>query len=114
MDVGDIKGVAGRATHEDVAQVEQGEESPGVLVPAARPKAQDPLVLKHVLGLATLLRHGVGVHPAPHVEEDNIPVRTVVTLYDGLNIVIGIMVDVSVTEHTLSYNFIDKVSLVRL
>ena len=94
--------------------MEEGEEGPGVLVPPAGPEAQDALVLEEVLRLATLLRHGEGVHPAPHVEEDDVPVRTVITLDDWLNVVDDIMVDVSVAEHTLPDHFIDKVSLVGL
>ena len=77
-------------------------------------KSELCLVLEDVLRLATLLCHGECVHPAPHVEEDDIPVRTVVTLNKRLNVVIDIVINVSVAEHTLSDHIIDKVSLVRL
>ena len=43
-------------------------------------------MLEDVLRLATLLRHGEGVHPAPHVEEDDVPDRTVATLNKTPNV----------------------------
>ena len=43
MDIGDVKCVAWRAADKDVAQMEEGEQSPGVLISPTGPEAQDAL-----------------------------------------------------------------------
>ena len=43
MHVGDVECVAGRAADEDVAQMEEGEQSPGVLISPTGPETQNAL-----------------------------------------------------------------------
>ena len=93
--------------------MEEGEEGPGVLVPPAGPEAQDALVLQDVLRLATLLRQGEGVHPAPHVEEDHISVWAEVALDHRLRVIM-VVVNVSVVEDALANHLVYETSLIGL
>ena len=111
--VGDVEGVSGRAADQEVAQVEQSQEPPGVLVPPPRPEGEDALGLEHLLGLATLLRQGEGVHPAPHVEEDHISVWAEVALDHRLRVIM-VVVNVSVVENALANHLIYETSLIGL